>query len=176
MSCGALTTGFDYECNDGVGGVKPGSILITQWDGITASTVANGELTAITAGTWYRYQVRKKIGRETTNSTNDPMGGTVNHVSDFAYELFNMSNYKNVQLQLLMSKPVAVIYQDNNDIYHIIGLNYGAEVLTLLKQSGKEHTEMNGYTINIQAEDKDLPYTVLASVVTASITISGALS
>lgn len=176
MSCGSLTYGFDYECNDGIGGIKPGSILITQWDGITASNVTTaGILDSITAGTWFRYQVRKFIASDTGESVNDPMQGTVANTSTFVFTLFNMSGSKQVQLQLLQSKPLAVIYQDNNDKYFILGLNYGAEATSVARQSGKEKQEMNGYTVTIVHEDKDFPPEVDSSVV-SGLTISGELS
>ena len=175
MACGSLTYGFDYECNDGIGGIKPGSIIITQWDGVTAHTVVSGEVTAITAGTWYRYQVRKFIAGDTTNGVNDPKQGTVSFTSNLVFTLFNMSNSKNVNLELLASKPLAVIYQDSNDIYHVLGITNGAEAVTLDRQSGTEKQDMNGYTITIMSEEKVFPYTVESSVVTG-LTISGELS
>lgn len=175
MSCGALTYGFDYECNDGIGGIKPGSIIVTQWDGITANTVVAGEVTAMTAGTWFRYQVRKFIASDTTEGVNDPKQGTVSYTSTFQFMLFNMSSSKNVQLQLLASKPLAVIYQDNNDVYHILGLTNGAETTGITRQSGLDKQDMNGYTITVTAEESVLPYTVESSVVTG-LTVSGELS
>lgn len=176
MACGPLTYGFDYECNDGIGGVKPGSIIITQWDGVTASNVnAQGVLDSITAGTWYRYQVRKFIASDTGQSTNDPKQGTVANESNFVFTLFNMSGSKQVQLELLQSKPLVVIYQDNNDKYFIIGLNYGAEAMTVARQSGLEKQDMNGYTITIMHEDKVFPPEVDSTVV-GGLTISGELS
>lgn len=175
MSCGSLTYGFDYECNDGIGGIKPGSILVAQWDGVTASTVAAGILTAITAGTFYRYQVRKFIAGDTTNGVNDPKQGTVSYTSNFTFNLFNLSASKNVQLELLASKPLVVIYQDNNDKYHILGLNFGAEVMTVDRMTGVDKQDMNGYTITVTSEDKVFPPEVLASVI-SGLTISGELS
>ena len=175
MSCGALTYGFDYECNDGIGGIKPGSIIITQWDGSTASTITAGEVTAITAGTWYEYQVRKFIASDTTEGVNDPKQGTVSYTSTFTFTLFNMSASKNVQLQLLASKPLAVIYEDNNGVYHILGLTNGAEATGINRQSGLDKQDMNGYTITIMSEEAVLPYTVDATV-RSGLIVSGDLS
>lgn len=178
MNCGSLTYGFDYECNEGTGGIKLGSVLIAQWDNITASTVTAGVVTSLTqagATNFYRYQVRKKRAGDTTEFVNDHSTGTAVATSTFILELFKVSASKNVQLQLLMSKPLVIIYQDNNDVYHILGLNNGAEVTNVTRSIGKELTDMNGYTITVQHEDKDFPYEVQASVVTG-LTISGDLS
>lgn len=175
MSCGALTYGFDYECNDGNGGVKQGSIIIAQWDGVTAKTVTAGVMTAITAGTFYRYQVRKYIAGDSGESVSDPKTGTISNTSNFVFTLFNISGSKQVQLELLQSKPLVAIYQDNNDKYFILGLNNGAEVKTVARQTGTDMGEMNGYTITVTHEDKTFPYEVEASVI-AGLTISGELS
>lgn len=173
--CGALSYGFDYECNDGIGGIAPGSILISQWDDITASTVSGGILTAITSGYWYRYQVRKNIAGDTTNGVSDPLTGTKSFTSAMAFTLFKISAEKNTELETLMSKPIVVIYQDNNEKYHILGLNYGAEVKTVDRGTGTAMTEMNGYTITVTHEEDAFPYEVQASVV-SGLSISGALS
>lgn len=178
MSCGSLTYGFDYECNDGIGGIKPGSILIAQWDNITAYTLSAGIVTAITqsgATNFYRYQVRKFIAGDTTNGVNDPKMGTVSYTSNFSFTLFNLSASKNVQLQLLASKPLVVIYQDNNDKYHVLGITNGAEVTTIDRATGVDKQDMNGYTITITSEENIFPPQVQASVVTG-LTISGELS
>lgn len=178
MDCGALTYGFDYECNDGIGGIKGGSILITQFDNITAYTASAGIVTAITqAGStnFFRYQVRKFIAGDATDGVNDPKMGTVSFTSTMTFTLFNLSASKNVQLELLMSKPLVVIYQDNNDIYHVLGITNGAEVTSVQRVTGVDKQDMNGYTITVLAEEKVLPYTVQSSVVTG-LTISGDLS
>lgn len=180
MSCGALSYGFDYECNDGIGGVKQGSILITQWDNISATpyVASGGIVTAITqAGStnFYRYQVRKFIASNPIEGVSDPKTGTKMYTSTFNFSLFNMSASKNVNLQLLMGKPLAVIFQDNNDKYWAIGLSNGAEALTVSGGTGVEGTDMNGYTINITAMEAFLPLEVQSSVVDG-LTISGDLS
>jgi len=178
MACGSLTYGFDYECNNGLGGIKQGSILIAQWDNISSYTAAAGIVTAITqsgATNFYRYQVRKFIAGDATEGVNDPKTGRVSFTSTFDFTLFNLSASKNVQLELLMSKPLVVIYQDNNDVYHVLGITNGAEATGVARATGKDKGEMNGYTLTFTAEEAQLPYEVQSSVVTG-LTISGELS
>lgn len=176
--CGPLEYGFDYECNDSIGGIAPGSILIAQWDDIATSTVVAGVVTVLTLDAnkyWYRYQVRKNIAGDTTNGVNDPATGTKSFTSALAFTLFKISAIKNTELERLMSKPVAVIYQDNNDKYHILGLNFGAEVKTIDRATGTQMTEMNGYTITVTHEEDAFPYEVNSSVI-SGLNISGVLS
>lgn len=176
--CGALSYGFDYECNDGVGGIAPGSILVAQWDDIASSTVVAGVVTAITMDSgkqWFRYQVRKQIAGDAGDGVNDPATGTKSFTSAMAFTLFKISAIKNTEIETLMSKPTVWIYQDNNDKYHILGLNYGADVKTVNRATGTQHTEMNGYTITVTHEEDAFPYEVQAAVV-SGLDISGVLS
>ena len=178
MACGALSYGFDYECLENPGGIKIGSILIAQWSSITASPVTGGIVTSITQAAstfFYRYQIDKFLASETTNGVADPATGRKSYTSVVTFPLFNMSASKNTELETLMSKPLVVIYQDNNDVWHCVGLRYGARALTIDRQTGAAKGDMNGYTISITAEEKDFPYEVQASVV-SGLTISGNLS
>ena len=63
MAC-PLTQAFDYECDDAVGGIKQGSILITQLENIDVLTEVAGEVTVLTqvvATNFYTYKVNKEI-------------------------------------------------------------------------------------------------------------------
>lgn len=178
MSCGSLTTGFDFECQDGLGGIKEGTLVIAQWDDIASYTSSDGVVTAITqdASTYfYEYQVRKFIPSNSTTATSDLNTGTVPYVSTFTFMLFKMDNEKNVQLQLLASKPIVAIYRDNNNVYHAIGLSNGADVTQMVSQTGKEAAEMNGYTITITSTESHFPLIVQSSVYDG-LTVSGNLS
>lgn len=178
--CGPLTYGFDYECDNANGGIKQGSILISQWADITAHTVVAGEVTAITQAastSFFRYQVKKEIADAITTETHDPLLGTSVYETVANYMLNQLSASKNVQLELLVSKPLVIIYQDNNDIYHVMGITNGAEKVGGTNQSatGKALNDQNGYTLGFTSREKSYPYTVESSVVTG-LTISGELS
>lgn len=178
MSCGSLSYGFDYECNDGLGGIKPGTLLITQWDNITAYTQADGIVTAITQSgstSFYRYQVRKFIANNNVDGVADPKMGSKSFTSVLNFTLFNMSASKNVNLQLLMGKPLAAIYTDNNGKHFVIGITNGAEALSVTASTGTDKQDMNGYTINITAEEANLPFEVDQTTIDG-LTISGELS
>lgn len=176
--CDSLSYGFDFECNDGVGGIKAGSLLLAEWDNISSYTATGGVVTVLNqeASTYfYRYQVRKYIAGDTTNGVNDPLTGTRAYTSALVFTLFNISAEKNTELETLMSKPVVAIYQDNRDKWHVLGIKFGAEVKTIDRQTGVAMTEMNGYTITVTHEEDAFPYEVQASVI-SGLDISGNLS
>lgn len=166
-----LTQGFSFECDDSVGGVKQGSILISAFQNIIANTIVAGEVTALTqesATSFYRYQVKKNIAGAVTTENHDPLLGTTFEETILSFMLNKLSNTKNVELKLLTSNPVVLIYQDLNDIYHMIGLDFGAEKMggTNGSQTGVLKGEQNGYQLAFTDQSKNYPYTVEASVIT----------
>lgn len=171
----ALTTGFDYDCSNGAGGIKAGSFLITDWENVSGgATITAGEITALTqaAGTSFkRYKIRKEIVAFDGTSTVDPLAGTNLLETVITASLFSMSKTKNVELKLAQGTPLMVIVQDNNDVYHAFGYENGAEMLTVQSMSGKALNEMNGYNISITAREKNR-YTV-ASALMATILVDG---
>lgn len=174
MSC-VLTTGFDYECNDGAGGVKQGSLLITDWDNVQGgATISGGEITALTqaAGTSFkRYKIRKEIVAMDSTSTTDPLTGSNVNEATITAALYKLSKTKNTELKLAQGTPLMVIIQDANDVYHAFGYENGAELLTVQAMTGKASNEMNGYNLTITSREKNR-YTV-ASALMATILVDG---
>ncbi len=165
-----LTQGFLYECDDSIGGIKQGSILIASWVNITANTVVAGEVTALTqeaATSFYRYEIKKNIAGAVTTENHDPLLGTTFEETVLSFMMNKLSNTKNVELKLLTSNPVVIIYQDQNDIYHIMGLDNGAEKMggTNGSQTGVLVGEQNGYQLGFTSQEKNYPYTVDSTVV-----------
>jgi hypothetical protein len=175
MAC-TLTTGFPYECNNGAGGIKQGSLLLTDFDNITKSTsvVTDGEITTLSqvAGTSFkRYNIRKEIVSIDGTSTTDPLTGSNVLENVVLAALYKLSKTKNTELKLAQGTPLMVIVQDNNDIYHAFGYENGAEMLTVQSMSGKAMNEMNGYNLSITSREQNR-YTV-SSTVMANVLVDG---
>lgn len=174
MAC-ALTTGFSYECNNGAGGVKQGSLLITEWDNVAGgATITAGEITALSqdAGTSFkRYNIRKEIVAMDSTSTTDPLTGSNVSVATITAALYKLSKEKNTELKLAQGTPLMVIIQDNNDVYHAFGYSNGAELLTVQAMTGKTMEEMNGYNLTFTSKEQNR-YTV-ASALMATILVDG---
>lgn len=170
-----LTQGFTYECDDSAGGIKQGSILITQHRNISASTVTAGEITAltqVTATSFYTYEVKKNIAGAITTENHDPLTGSNYYETVLSYLFNKLSNTKNVEFKLLTSEPVVIIYQDLNDVYHCIGLDSGAEKMggTNGSQTGTARADQNGYQLAFTDQSLNYPYTVDATVVSGLTT------
>lgn len=168
MPC-ILTTGFTEQCEDGLGGIQAGEFLVGRLDEVTASTVVAGDVTAITAGTFYRYWMKK----ETANAVITTTVENGNQISEAVITAMiqKLSNTKNTEFKLLAGKPNVIIYKDNNGVYFIAGLEKGADLNSRVAQTGATMNDSNGYTLTFTARSGNAPYTIDALVV-AGLTIS----
>lgn len=160
-----LTTGFDYNCDDTTGGIKLGSFLVTQWGNITDFTAdAFKQVTAMVQapGTeFFRYKMKKEVVDFTDTENHLPLLGSLHYENVINAMLFKMSKEKNNELRLLCGQPLIIIVQDLKGIYHIFGLESGAEKMggTNNAVSGKEYGTMNGYTLGFTDKSEFL-YTI----------------
>lgn len=169
MPC-TLTQGFPYECDDSTGGIASGEIYISEWNNITDYTVLDGEITAITQvalSNFFKYQVKKEIADTVTTENHDPINQTLFYETVLNFTLNKLSKEKNVELKLLASTQLAIIYKDNNGKFFGMGFTNGAEKFGGTNQSatGKAFGDMNGYTLGFTAKEIDPPYEVDATVV-----------
>ena len=162
MPC-VLTTGFAEECEDGLGGIQAGEFLVGRLDEVTEFVVAAGDVTSITAGTFYRYWMKK----ETANSVITTTVENGNQISEAVITAMiqKLSNTKNTEFKLLAGKPNVIIYKDNNGVYFIAGLEKGADLNSRVAQTGATMNDSNGYTLTFTARSGNAPYTIDALVV-----------
>lgn len=175
MAVCPLTQPFDYECDDAVGGIKQGSILISQWENIDTFTVTDGEVTALTqvaATNFYSYKINKEIADIVSTENFSEENGTWFVESVLNFMLSKLSKEKNTEMKLLASKPVTIIYQDMQGTNFIMGLNEGARKVGGTNQSatGKAKGDLSGYTLGFTSRQSDYPYEIDATVVAGLVT------
>ncbi len=171
MSC-PLATGFARDCSDSIGGIE--EILISERDNVTAFTLANHEISAITqaGGTnFFRYNLKKESGSLTSTSTIDPVGGTSFYDNVAAFTINKLSAVKSNELKLAILARVFVIVKDNNGVYWALGADAFAEGSSLVAQTGQAFGDANQYQIEITDKSKFPCYAVQSSVV-AGLTIA----
>lgn len=176
MAC-LLTTGFDYECNNGAGGIKQGSLLITDWDNVkdgatfTAGTYEISALTQAAGTSFKRYNLRKEIVSSDGTSTTDPAMGSNIFENVVLATLFKISKTKSYELKLAQGTPLFIIASDNNGVAHAWGYENGAELLTVQSVISKEMNGLNGYNLSFTSKEQNR-YTV-ASALLATILVDG---
>ena len=170
-----LTQGFDFECDDAVGGIKQGSILISQWENIDAFTVVAGEVTVLTqvaATNFYSYKINKEIADAISTDNFSEENGTLFYETVLNLMMSKLSKEKNTEMKLLSSKPVTIIYQDMQGTNFIMGLEEGARKMGGTNQSatGKAKGDLSGYTLGFTSRESNLPYEIDATVVAGLVT------
>lgn len=175
MAC-ILDAGVDAQCDDSLGGIEQGSILIAQWDTIETDWVATaGEITSlnqVAATYFYRYHVNNDGADFLATETHKPETGNYFETGVLNFTLGKMSKEKNVLWKTLASKSCVIIFKDNNGVFHIIGLERGADKIgTNTRGTGRVAGDLNGYLASFTDISKNA-YTVSSSVM-ASIAIDG---
>ena len=102
MSC-VLSNGQARDCSDSLGGIV--EVLISERDNITATAVANGDISDITqsgATNFYRYELKKESGSLTSTATVDQAGGTSFYDNVVAFTINKMSAAKSNEIKMLM--------------------------------------------------------------------------
>ena len=113
MAC-PLTQGVDYECDDSVGGIKNGTIKITQTENVSSFTVVDGEVTVlaqVALTDFYEYKINKEIADVVSTDTLSEENGTWFVESVMNFMLNKLTKEKNTELKLIASKPITIIYQ-----------------------------------------------------------------
>lgn len=165
MACN-LTAGFTLDCKDSVGGVK--AIHLIDFAS-TGFTVSGGEVTATTiaSGNVYTYEMPKGVGSMTTTTNVSTENGTVFNQTDVVARLRKLATTKRNELKLLAQNRVFCIVQDNNDIYWLVGKEYGCDITAMTSETGTAMGDNYGYNFTLSAIESESPYLVQASVVTA---------
>lgn len=175
MSCGTLDT-IAKECDDSLGGIKQGSILYAFWDTIETDWVSTaGEITTlnqVAATYFYRFHVNNDGADMLATETHTPETGNRFESEVVNFTLGKMSKEKNVLWKTLSSKSGVIIFEDNNGVFHIVGLERGADKIgTNTRGTGRAAGDLNGYLVSFTNITRNA-YTVSSSVM-ASLLIDG---
>ena len=149
MSC-VLSNGQARDCSDSLGGIV--EVLISERDNITATTLENGDISAITqsgATNFYRYELKKESGSLTSTATVDQTGGTSFYDNVVAFTINKMSAVKSNEIKMLMLARLFVIVKDNNGVYWSLGNDNFAEGSSLVGQTGQAYGDPNQYQIEL---------------------------
>lgn len=166
MAC-ELTTGFTLDCRDSVGGIK--SIRVAALGDFTVDTEASGEITGITATNgFYEYELRKQTSNFTESITSSDENGTLFYEQELSVMLSKMEAAKRNELLLVAKNLIAVIVEDQNGKYWMLGQNNG---LTLggSANTGTAMGDRNGYELTFTGQEED-PAKEVDSGIIAGIT------
>lgn len=169
MACNTLTGGIAKGCERNKGGIK--KIYITDFENIQGLSLSSpgDEISTITmaSGTvFYEYGFNKNSSTFQEDVTGDQGTGTQLNTQTVTLVLARREKTKRDNLQLFFGfKAVAVIVQDANDLYWLLGEDNGLVMTQNTSVSGTSASDANNYTITLVGEESDLANTVTAAAV-----------
>lgn len=166
MSCVQTLSGLARDCNSNMGGII--EALIAPFDDVTAVTVTNNVISAITMASskkFKKYNFNKNTGNLTSTYNIDPASG-VRYVTSELLMLFNrMETTKRVEITALAMSDLAVIVKDANGKYWYLGKDEPVNASASDGQTGTARGDTNRYSITLQDTSLEMPYEVDDSII-----------
>lgn len=163
MACTLTLAGRGVGCKDALGGIK--RIYVAEWvDGIWED-IASGEVSGSTAAiTFYTYDMTRGSGSLNQTITSDLAAGTV-FFDQVCSVTFNKAAASDItEISNLVKGRMAVLVEDNNGNWFVMGHQNGVEVSGGTAQTGTAAGDQNGFTIEFSAQDvAPAPFLALTS-------------
>jgi hypothetical protein len=161
MPCTLTIAARSFPCKTGIGGIK--HIYVANYNSVTWDAIVSGAVAGVTGATsFYRISPTKNSGSLVQTITSSIENGTIFFSQLVTLNLPLLSAADNANLYELMKGRCAVIVHDSNDNLLIMGYSEGCEVSGGEITTGTAKGDMNGYSLQILAEEK-LPAPHLAA-------------
>ena len=152
MACSLTLAGRGVGCKDALGGIK--RIYVAEWvDGIWED-IASGEVAGSTAAiTFYTYDMTRGSGSLNQTITSDLAAGTV-FFDQVCSVTFNKAAASDItEISNLVKGRMAVLVEDNNGNWFVMGHQNGVEVSGGTAQTGTAAGDQNGFTLEFSAQE-----------------------
>ena len=152
MACSLTLAGRGVGCKDALGGIK--RIYVSDWTDGFWDDEASGEVADATAAeTFYTYDMTRGSGSLNQTITSDLAAGTV-YFDQVCSVTFNKVAAADIaEISNLVKGRMAVLVQDNNDNWFVMGHKNGVEVTGGTAQTGTAAGDQNGFTIEFSAQE-----------------------
>lgn len=170
MPC-AVISGFSVDCRDSIGGLK--KILIASFSNLNATTpyvFTSDVITTVSmVGStkfWAYDQVKETSSYNEAIQVSD-VNGTRGYETTLT-AVFNKSDtpLRN-QIRLLAQNSLAIIIQDRNGKYWMMGQYAGAEMAPSSHTSGTAMADRNGYELTFISKEAEPMFEISAAAVAA---------
>ena len=164
-SCDSLNGNLILGCNNNIGGLKRAFALEKNRISSTTLNSPTQEISAITtvaSAKFYEFEFSKGAANYVETETTDLATGRTIWEQVFTLNLNRREKTKRDQL-LLMSKgkDMCWLVQDNNDVWWLLGENFGTNLMTNVGGSGSNKTDPNQYVLTFKGEEALPANTVL---------------
>ena len=155
-SC-ALTTGFDLDCRDAIGGVK--SVRLASLEDYTAmaATVAAGAITGFNTAAleFFKYDQLKETSSLTETINGSSQNGTVFFTPEVVVVLSKLDVTKRNQIKLLAQQRLVAIVEGNDSSYWVVGYANGLELNAGTSATGTAFADLSGYSLTLSGLEAD---------------------
>ena len=155
-SC-ALTTGFDLDCRDAIGGVK--SVRLASLEDYTAmaATVAAGAITGFNTAAleFFKYDQLKETSSLTESINGSSQNGTVFFTPEVVVVLSKLDVTKRNQIKLLAQQRLVAIVEGNDSSYWVVGYANGLELNAGTSATGTAFADLSGYSLTLSGLEAD---------------------
>lgn len=151
MACTLTINGRAFPCKDKIGGIKRVWIKAfnaSDWGSITAGVIAAASSIEV-----FGFELTKNSGSFQQTVTASVENGTVFYSQVLELTMPNLVAADNVEIADLLKNRLFVIVQDNNDNYFLMGHTTGAEATGGTVGTGTAKGDLNGYQIQLTAEE-----------------------
>lgn len=154
MACSLTLTGRSLPCRDALGGVKNVWIVTSAFtDGLWTYDANVGDVVASAATTAKDYVSPKNSSSFTQTVNSSIENGSIFYTQTLSLVLNKPVVADVVELTNLAKGRLAIIVQDNNDNYFVIGHTRGAELSGGTLTTGTAIGDLAGYTLEFTAEE-----------------------
>jgi len=164
----ALTTGFDLDCRDAVGGVK--SVRFANLDDYIALSpvVSAGAITSITAtATFYKYEQLKETSSLTETINGNSQNGTVYYTPEVVVVLLKLDVNKRNEIKVLAQQRLVAIVESNDGSYWVVGWQNGLELNAGTSATGTAFADLSGYSLTFSGMEAEQMLSIGSADVTA---------
>ena len=151
MACTLTINGRAFPCKDKIGGIK--RVWIKAFDADDWGSITSGVIAAASAITVFGFELTKNSGSFQQTVTASVENGTVFYSQVLELSMPNLVAADNVEIADLLKNRLCVIVQDNNDNYFLMGHTTGAEATGGTVGTGTAKGDLNGYQIQLTAEE-----------------------
>lgn len=160
MGCSQLLAGISNDCSRSIGGLKV--VYIANYDDIKSVTDKDGKIVKIEmedSKKFFKFEFRRNTASMTSTLNVDATNG--NSVStDVELSFIRQETAKRLAISALSVGEVAMIVQDANGLYWLLGKDMPVTASAGGAESGTAYTDGNRYTITLQDISVDYPYEV----------------
>lgn len=161
MACTLTLSGRDLGCKDSLGGVK--EIYVAQWSEAMWDAVVSGEIADSAAAlTMNGYGLTKGSASLTQTITSSIENGSVFFDQALTATFTGLSSADIAEISNLTKGRMAIVIQDRNDNYFVMGHLNGVEASGGTVQTGTAAGDLYGFTVEFSAQESTAaPFLVL---------------